>query len=70
MIDKIERWWIREIEMEVNPDYDHVDKSAIPDAQICSGRMIVTDWIHKVTCGQEEDLRRLLNFQRSLRRKD
>ncbi len=70
MIGKIERWWIREIEMEVNSDYDRVDKSAIPGDQIHSGRMIMMDWIHKVTHGQEEDLRRLLSFQRALRRKD
>jgi len=33
LIGRIERWWIREIEMDVDPDYDHTDKSAIPDHQ-------------------------------------
>jgi len=70
MIGKIERWWIREIEMEVNADYDHVDKSAVPDDQIHSGRMIMMDWIHKVICGQEDDLQRLLIFHKSLQRKN
>ena len=63
---KIERWWIREIEMDVNPDYDHVDKSAVPDHQIHNGRMIMMDLIHKVIHGQEDDLRRLLAFQKTV----
>lgn len=70
MIGKIERWWIREIETDANSDYDHVDRSAVPDDQIYSGRMIMMGLIHKVIHGQEDDLRRLLAFQRSIRRKD
>lgn len=70
LIGKIERWWIREIEMEVNSNYDDVDRNAVPDHQIHSGRMIMMDWIHKVIHGQEDDLRRLLNFHRSLWKKD
>lgn len=65
LIGKIERWWIREIEMDVNPDYDHVDKNAIPDHEIQSGRMIMMDWIHKVIHGREDDLRQLLNYFKS-----
>ena len=60
LVGKIERWWIREIEMPVNPDFDPVDVGSIPDREIQSGIMIVMDVIHKVVHGQDQELRQLL----------
>ncbi len=70
LIGKIDRWWIREIEMEVNPAYDHVDKGTVPDSQIHSGSMMMMDLIHKVIYSQEDDLRQLLAHCNTLGQKN
>lgn len=60
MLAKIERWWIREVDMPVNPDYDNVDISTIPDAEISSGRLVMMNLILSIIHGREEDLRHIL----------
>lgn len=61
MVGKIERWWIRKIEMGVNPDFDDVDPDSIPDSEIRGGNSIIMDLIHKIIHGQDDELRRLLD---------
>lgn len=41
LMSKIDRWWIREIELDCNPDFDHLDHNSIPDEEITSGNMIL-----------------------------
>ena len=45
LISKIDRWWIREIELDCNPDFDHIDHSSIPDEELTSGNMILMHMI-------------------------
>ncbi|MEX2169486.1 MAG: hypothetical protein WD851_09245 [Pirellulales bacterium] len=40
LVTKIDRWWIKEIEIPANPDFDEADLDAIADAEIQSGRMV------------------------------
>jgi hypothetical protein len=45
-IKKIERWWIREVEIPTNPDFDGKD---IPDDEIMSGKEIFYSYIKNIT---------------------
>jgi len=70
MVGKIERWWIREIEMGANPDFDHVDRDSLPDSEIQGGNLIMMDLIHKISHGQDHELRQLLEVFRKVWGKD
>ncbi len=70
MVGKIERWWIREIEMGSHSEFDHVDRDAIPDNEIQGGNMIMMDLIHKIIHGQDQELRQLLEVFRKVWEKD
>ena len=70
MAGKIERWWIREVEMEVNSAFDDVDKDAIPDNRIQGGTTVMLDLIHKIIHGQDQDLSQLLDVFRTVWKKD
>lgn len=54
LVVKIDRWWIRNIELDVNPDFDHMDKSAIPDDQIQSGRMIFLEMMIRIAAAEDD----------------
>lgn len=54
LVAKIDRWWIRNIELDVNPDFDDLDKSAIPDDQIQSGRMIFLEMMIRVAAAEDD----------------
>jgi len=45
-IEKIERWWIREVEIPTNPDFDGKE---IPDEEIISGKVIFYTYIKSIT---------------------
>ena len=40
LVAKIDRYWIRELEIPCNSDFDHLDPHEIPDSEITSGNMI------------------------------
>jgi hypothetical protein len=66
MLSKVERWWIREIEMGVDYQHDNVDIDAIPNKEIKSGTMVMMELIHKITHGQEDELKQWLEVFRQV----
>ena len=70
MVGKIERWWIREIEMAVNPDFYQADVESIPDNEVQSGNMIMMDLINKIIHGQDQELTQLLEVFRKVWRQE
>jgi len=55
LVAKIDRWWIRQIEIPTNPDFDGQDVDSIPDDQIQSGRMIFLGMLIRVSTGDRDD---------------
>jgi len=45
-IEKIERWWIREVEIPTNPDFDGKE---IPDEEILPGKVMFYTYIKSIT---------------------
>lgn len=45
-IEKIERWWIREVEIPTNPNFDGKE---IPDEEILPGKVIFYTYIKSIT---------------------
>jgi hypothetical protein len=69
---KIDRWWIREIEVPLNSNFDHVELDEQAFREAVSGRMVVMDLLISVAFNDEERLaeleaayRRALEFLRS-----
>jgi hypothetical protein len=62
LLSKIDRWWIRQIEIPINSDFDGQDPEEIPDDQIISGKMITMNIILKVIHGQEDELEELYRY--------
>ena len=54
LISKVDRWWIRNIEMDCNSEFDEVDRDSIPDEQLTSGRMFLMQLILTRTSGNTE----------------
>lgn len=50
LVSKIDRWWIREVEMSVNPDFDGIEAS---DEEITSGNMVLIQVMHLVAMGED-----------------
>lgn len=54
---KMERWWILEIEVSINPDYDDMDMEQLKSADVHSGNMIILSMIIDiVTSGSDKYL--------------
>jgi hypothetical protein len=56
LLVKVDRWWVREIEIPTNPDFDGQD---VPDEEISSGNMLMLAMIFDVVSGKQ-DYRELL----------
>ncbi|WP_068132204.1 hypothetical protein [Roseimaritima ulvae] len=54
LVDKIDRWWIREIECAINPLANGQAPYDVPDSEIHSGRMIVLSMMLQIATGDEE----------------
>jgi hypothetical protein len=50
LVSKIDRWWIREVEIPTNPDYDG---ESIRDDEIHSGRTLFIDIMLHVALGED-----------------
>ena len=59
IVRKIDVWWIREVEIPTNPDFDSSDPDDIEFAATFSMRMAVLDLLLQVADGNEETLRQL-----------
>lgn len=55
LIRKIDTWWIRNIEIPTNPDFDDTDTDAIPDSEIMSGRLMFLQMLFKTALGDEQE---------------
>lgn len=55
LIAKIDRWWIRQVEIPTNPDFDDQGVDAIPDEKIQSGRMFFLATLVRVAAGDRDE---------------
>jgi hypothetical protein len=51
LLRKIETWWIKEIEIPTNPDFDGVE---VPEEDIQPGSVIMLDFIIKIALEQDQ----------------
>lgn len=58
LLDKIERWWIVNVEIPTNPDF--IDKKVSPE-EIIPGRIMALRVLVDVALGSEEDSRKYIN---------
>ena len=49
LMTQIDRWWIKEVEIPINPDFDGQD---IADSDISSGSMLIFQMVIKVVTGE------------------
>lgn len=61
VVTKIDRWWVREVEIPINPDFDDQDVDAIPDAEITSGNMVFLQMMIQIATGDEAESENLYN---------
>ena len=54
LIAKVDRWWIREVEIPTNPDFDDQDMSVIPDEEIQSGNLMTLQWMFEIVSGDDQ----------------
>jgi len=59
IVRKIDVWWIREIEIPTNPDFDTMSENDIDTNGIFSIRMAILDLLRQVADGNDENLRKL-----------
>ena len=55
LVAKIDRYWIRELEIPSNSDFDHLDPYEIPDSEITSGNMIFLGMMRGIAIGETGD---------------
>ncbi|HUT10415.1 MAG TPA: hypothetical protein VMY42_07960 [Thermoguttaceae bacterium] len=55
LVTRIDRWWVREVEIPTNPDFDDQDVAAIPDAGITSGNMMFLQLMIQIATGDDAD---------------
>jgi hypothetical protein len=58
LLHKIELWWIREVEMPTDPDFDGKE---IPDSEIAPGRIIGLQLLCEIALGDPQSSRRFLD---------
>ena len=52
LVAKIDRFWIRELEIPLNSDFDNLDPHEIPDSEIISGNMIFLGMMRDIAIGE------------------
>lgn len=52
LITKVDRWWIREVEMTIDPDFDGRE---IADEDITSGRMLFIQMMLRIATGEDSE---------------
>jgi hypothetical protein len=55
LMDKIDVWWIRNIEIPTNSDFDGQDVDSIPDSEIQSGRMMFLGMIFRIATEEDSE---------------
>jgi hypothetical protein len=59
LLNKVDVWWIRNVEIPTNSDFDDQDVDAIPDSEITSGNMLFLTLLFNIATGGESDANRL-----------
>jgi hypothetical protein len=63
LVAKIDRWWIREVHVPSNAEFDEMNIDEVPDSEIHSGNMIVLQLLIQIATEPEEDsLKRFEEF--------
>ena len=52
LVSKIDRYWIRELEIPSNPELDHLAPEEIPDSEIASGNMAFLGMMRDIAVGE------------------
>ena len=53
IIRKVDAWWIKEIEVPINPDFDHMNYDEINWAEVLSGNMILMSFLSSIYEGDD-----------------
>lgn len=53
IIRKVDTWWLREIEIPTNPDFDHIDYDDIKWDDVLSGNMIIMNFLSSIYEGDD-----------------
>jgi hypothetical protein len=59
VVRKVDVWWIREIEIPTNPDFDSMNPDGLDTDGIFSMRIAILDLLREVATGNDETLRNL-----------
>lgn len=57
IIEKVDKWWIKEIEIPTNPDFDDMDYDEIKWDEVLSGNMILISFLSSIYDGDDTFLR-------------
>ena len=57
IIEKVDKWWIKEIEVPTNPDFDDMDYDEIKWDEVLSGNMILISFLSSIYDGDDTFLR-------------
>ena len=55
LLSKIDIWWIRNVEIPTNPDFDDQDDEIIPDSEITSGNILFLSMLFNIATGNDAD---------------
>ena len=55
VVAKVDRWWIREVEIPTNPDFDEALVDDLDDSKIISGSMLFLQLIIQVATGEDDE---------------
>jgi hypothetical protein len=68
LIHKVEIWWFKNFELEVNPLYDDIDVSAIDLDNVQGGTTLMLGMLEQVALADEEDATKYLEHWRAIRK--
>ena len=61
LLNKIDIWWIRNVEIPTNPAFDDQDVNAIPDSEIKSGNMLFLSMMLSIPTSEGMDASQFYN---------
>ncbi len=61
LVTIIDRWWVREVVIPTNPDFDDQDVDAIDDSEITSGNMMFLQLMIQIATGDAGDAEKMYN---------
>jgi hypothetical protein len=55
VVTKVDRWWIREVEIPTNPDFDETPVYDLDDSEIISGNMLFLQLSIRIATGEDDE---------------